>query len=155
LNKIYLIYKLINLYFLPNNSYITPLCFYSHIFYYECFFQALHLWPIFGSYGDPPFLLCPLWKKNDFLWCYVKKRTISHDVMWDVFVSIVKDAKFHVLFGYIHIFLSFAFVFTSLGWLVVLMDGGCCLMSSLLTPLAHFWFCRQLYLMGVIVIIAT
>jgi hypothetical protein len=111
----------------------------------------LHLWLIFGSYGDPPFfLLCPLWEKMVFSWCYVKKRTTFHDVTWDVFMSIVKDAKFHLLCGYIHIFLSFVIVFTSMRWRVVLMDGGCCLMSSSLTSLAHIWFCKQFYLMGLL-----
>jgi len=65
-------------------------------------------------------------------------------------VSIVKNAKFQVLCGYIHIFLSVAFVFTTMGQCVVVMDGGCCLMLSSLTPVAHIWFCRQFYLMGLL-----
>jgi hypothetical protein len=65
-------------------------------------------------------------------------------------MSIVKDAKFDLLCGYIHIFLSFAFVFTSMCRRVVLMNGVCCLMSSSLTSLAHIWFCKQFYLMGLL-----
>ncbi len=41
-------------------------------------------------------------------------------------MSIIRNAKFHVLCGYIHIFLSLAFVFTLMGRRVVLMVGGCC-----------------------------
>jgi len=120
------------------------------IFDYQCYFQALHLWLIFGSYRDSPFFIVPIVRKNGFSWCYVKKITTFHDVMWDVFMSIVKDAKFHLLCGYIHIFLSFVIVFTSMCWSVVLMDSGCCLMSSSLTSLAHIWFCKQFYLMGLL-----
>jgi hypothetical protein len=94
----------------------------------------------------------PIVRKNGFSWCYVKKIMTSHDVMWDVFVSIIRDAKFYILCGYIHIFWSLAFVFTSMGWRVVLIDGGCCLMSSSLTPLAHIWFRMQFYFMGLVII---
>jgi hypothetical protein len=104
------------------------------------------LWMLWGS----TFLIVPIVRKNNFSLCYVKKRTTSRDVMWNVFVSIVKDVKFHLLCGYIHIFLSFAFVFTSMGWCVVLMDDGCRLMSSSLTSFAHVWFCKQFYLMGLL-----
>jgi hypothetical protein len=69
-------------------------------------------------------------------------------MLCEMFLCLLQDAKFHVLCGYIHSFLSLAFVFTSMGPRLVLMDGGCCLMSSSLTPFAHIWFCRQLYLMG-------
>jgi len=80
-------------------------------------------------------MLCE--EKNDFLECYVRYFCVYY-----------KKCKISHFSGYIHIFLSLAFVFTSIG--VVLMDGGCCLMSSSLTPLAHIWFCRQLYFIGLL-----
>jgi hypothetical protein len=128
------------------------LCFYSRIFYFLLLMLfssiafVINLWILWGS----TFFIVPIVRKNGFSWCYVKKRTTFHDVTWDVFMSIVKDANFHLLCGYIHIFLSFVIVFTSMRWHVVLMDGGCCLMSSSLTSLAHIWFCKQFYLMGLL-----
>jgi hypothetical protein len=46
------------------------------------------------------------------------------DVVWDVFLSIMRDVKFHVLRGHIHIHLLLAFQY-SCQWvdIVVLMDG--------------------------------
>jgi hypothetical protein len=103
-----------------------------------------------GILWGSTFFIAPIVRKNSFSPCYVKKISTFHDVMWDVFVSIVRDAKFHILYEYIHIFLSVAFVFIAMARCVVLMNGGCCLMLSSLTPLAHIWFCRQFYLMGLL-----
>jgi len=54
-------------------------------------FITLHLWSTFGPYKDPPSLLCP--------WI------TSHDVVQDAFVSITKDARFHILREQTHILL--------------------------------------------------
>ncbi len=52
------------------------------------------------------------------------ERMVSCDVVWDVFLSIMRDVKFHVLREHIHIHLLLAFQY-SCQWvdIVVLMDG--------------------------------
>jgi hypothetical protein len=83
-------------------------------------------------------MLCE--EKNNFPWCYVR--------CFDVYCKGCKISRsmwVHPCF-----FVTCLCLHTSIGHRVVLMDGGCCLMSSSLAPLAHIWFCNQLYVMGLL-----
>jgi len=44
-----------------------------------------------------------------FLCAHGEKKTTSHDVVCDVFASIMKDVRSHVSHEQTHVFLSFAF----------------------------------------------
>jgi hypothetical protein len=54
--------------------------------------DPLHLWLAFKFNKDPFFLLFPL-----------GEQMASHDVVQDVFISIVRDARFHVSHEQTHV----------------------------------------------------
>jgi hypothetical protein len=78
-------------------------------------FVTLHLWLTFKPYEDPFSSLCLY---------MVGERMPSHDVVWNAFVSIMKDARFHILHEYTHVFLPHIFQSTC-QWvdIMVLVDG--------------------------------
>jgi len=82
-------------------------------------------------------MLCE--KKNDFPQCYVR-----------CFCVYYKRCKISRSMWVRPYFFVTCLCLQINGLHVVLMVGGCCLMSSSLTPLAHIWFCTQLYLMGLL-----
>jgi hypothetical protein len=76
---------------------------------------------------------------------------ISHDVVWDAFVSIIRDVKFLVLCEHTHVFLLLAFFFSrineSVVWFWWMVFKHWLILSSL-TSFKRIWFHRQLYVMG-------
>jgi hypothetical protein len=82
----------------------------------------------------------PMWGEDHFPWCCARCLCIHHKgckiscFMWT-------NSCFFIAY-----LLIFALINQHCGfwWMVF----RCCLMSSLLTPFEHIWFCKQLHLMG-------
>lgn len=95
-------------------------------------FVTLHLQSTFGPYGDPSFLLH-----------HGEKMMISHDVVWDAFVSITRDVRFLVLCEHTHVFLLPTFFFfhinESIVWFRWMVFKRWLILSSL-TSFKRIWF---------------
>jgi hypothetical protein len=100
-------------------------------------FVTLHLWPTFRPYGDPLFLLHPLWKKDGFPWycgrCFYITNFSSHEIIMIVVQKLFFLGSYGIDTNVIHLFVLFEhrcrahYLNTNVICLFILFKHKCCM----------------------------